>query len=723
LSDPALLARTVSNALGLADAAANLQTERLVDFVRYKSLLLVLDNFEHLLAGGPPQVASWLASSPRLQVLVTSRSALRVRGERLFPVAPLTLPPVTPPTRSGRTGAVEIAGFPSVALFVERAQEIDPSFQLTSANSPMVAQLCRQMDGLPMAIELAAAHSARLSPELVLERLQRRLDVVRMGLRDLPDHQQTLRAAIAWSYDLLDNAQRLLFARMSVFAGGATMDALEAVCNAREDLEGGLDLALDGLLQQSLVYRTAVEGEEDARASKRFNMLEMLREYGAEMLAESEKEEERASLRRFHAEYYLAMAEAADLHKATALHGLWLDRLERDHDNLRSSIQWALDSGEADLAAGLCAALMNFWRVRGHIDEGRDWLGKVLALSKDISPINLARVLNGAGVLARVQGDYKVAISLHEQSLSIFKGLADKSGIAQISNNLAVDLHYAGDVGKAEELYIESLELRRELGDKSEMSGPLHNLGLLALDRDDYQGALGYFSESLEISRAKRNKDGICSSLYNIGLVLTELPGADADDIERCFTETLTLARELGNKGMVAVSLAKLGEFALLSGDEAGNMDAIALLEDSLALSRQLGEKATVAYTLNSLGYAMLCIEDREKAESLFNESLHLSISLGDTAKIAMNLTALAVAHSEAALAATNREAARVKAGRAAQLYAAAGSLYAASPTPIRLRYAHTTTDALLTILGEDEFEALKRLGQQMSLDEAIAFA
>lgn len=742
LRDPTLLTITVSHALGLSDNRGGPQAARLIDFLRQKRLLLVLDNFEHLVVA-TPQVAEWLATSPHLQLLVTSRSALQIRGERLFPVPTLPVPPISgTPDKSSQAAvppqSAEAATYPSVALFVERVQAGDPGFKLTASNSQVVVELCRRMEGLPLAIELTAARSARLAPELVLSRLERRLDVVTKGPRDLPDHQRTLRTAIAWSYDLLGEPERLLFARMSVFAGGATLDALEAVCNAHDDLQGsgpgesGLADALEGLLQQSLVYGARAEGEEDFQAGRRFNMLEMLREYATEKLAEMRGELGAKTMAHYHAEYYLAMAEAAELQKWSAEQELWLNRLERDHDNLRAAIEWALDNGQIEMAGALCGALWNFWRVRGYISEGRNWLDKVLAHTSDLSPRTLARILNGAGVLTRSQGDHRAAVSLHERSVAIFRELDDKHGLADSLNNLGVDLHNIDQPDRAEAVYQESLQIWMSLGDEVGSSKPMHNLGLIAQARRDYERAASLYRESLEIERAHGDRAGMCFCLYNLGVVFTLLSGAVGNDTsrdetleeaERCFTEGLDMARELGYKMMTAMCLIKLGELSLQPGDEERLTKAQALFEEGLAMHKELGDKGSIAYTLNDLGYAALLHKDWATARSLFTECLRLSQAIEARGYIAMNLTALAATEGAEALASSNRVAAERSARRAIQLSAASRAIFDPNLIPAKVRFHEETFNAVSCMLSRDELEELQALGTLMSINEAIDFA
>jgi len=585
------------------------------------------------------------------------------------------------------------------------------------------------MEGLPLAIELTATRTAHLSPEIVLARLGQRLDVVTSGPRDLPYHQRTLRAAIAWSYDLLGTPERLLFERMSVFAGGCTFDALEAICNAREDIHGGVAAALEGLLQQSLVYRVSVgEAQED----RRFNMLEMLREYAAEQLAEQGDqaddgavgEKSVTSLRRYHAEYYLALAEAAELQKWGAEQDVWLDRLECEHDNLREAIQWALDGGEPELAAALCSAVWNFWKVRGYLSEGRSWFDKVLSEASSITPRTLARALNGAGVLARLQGESRTAVSLHEQSLALFRELKEKDGIADCLNNLGVAVQDIDGIDRAEDLYQQSIEAWKAVGNEVGLSKPLHNLGLIAQARRDHLRAARLFRESLDIERRHKEKGGTCSTLYNLGMVLTFLPGTgNLEEAERCFAESLAMARELGNKSLIGMCLLKLGELSLRPGDKSSLAEAVALFEDGLAIHRELGDKGAIAYALNDLGYAALLREDWGAARSLFKECLRLSQEIESKGYIAMSLLSLAATTAAATCSSGDREEAESGAKRALQLFAASRAIYNPNLIPIKTRIHDATFDALRALLPQDEFEALQALGQQMSFEETIAFA
>jgi predicted ATPase/transcriptional regulator with XRE-family HTH domain len=610
LRSPVLFTSAVAHALGLSEGMEGLQPSAVLDSVRNKRLLLVLDNFEHVMAAAP-QVGEWLRSSVQLRMLVTSRSALQLRGERLFPVPTLSVPSEllakpaagTVPGSDRRADSSEpaaLAAYPSVALFVERMQAADPGFHLTEANSRVVAELCRQMEGLPLAIELAAARSARLGPELVLARLQRRLDVVPGGTRsvpgDLPRHQQTLRAAIAWSYDLLGQAEQLLFARMSVFAGGATLDALEAVCNARNDLhpsphgEGGLDAALEGLLQQSLVYwvdteTLRIEGEQDVHAGRRFGMLEMLREYAAERLAEwtdlhirggtsaivpathpgpnlatgaeEVAESEATILGRYHAEYYLAMAEAAEPELRLSRYDKWCHLLELELDNVRAALQWALKSGAKDVVLGvrLATAMELFWYGKGFHIEGIRWTEQLLERLDEVPMIYRAAFLISAGHLAwfrdmrrarqlftkaldisRESGDKlhaawaltflsyvrmeepEVALPMAEEGLALFHELNYLPGVAHNLNITGEIARISGDDEQAKRAYEECLVVCRQTGEIRRIGFMYWNLSIIAQHEGNYELALDLGRQALRLACDRKNRTDMTFGVVGVAI-------------------------------------------------------------------------------------------------------------------------------------------------------------------------------------------------------------
>lgn len=550
LHDPALLSDRVARALGLPDTTG-LLTARLLDYLRGKRLLLVLDNFEQVVAAAP-RLVEWLAAAPKLHILVTSRAGLRVRGERRFPVPPLVLPPPGP-----IAAPAELLASPAVALFVDRAQAVDPAFALTQANSEAVVALCARLEGLPLAIELAAARSAQLTAEVVQAQLPGGLDLGAGAVRDLPAHQQTLRAAIAWSYALLQPVEQQLFARLGVFAGGATLEAIEAVCNAHGDLAGGSTQALEGLLEQSLV-RSAGNSGDTAASTPRFTMLEMIREFAVEELAAGGTAVETGRLQ---AEYYLALAEAAAPQLIGPQQLLWLRRLEEEHDNFRAALDWAgamaaKDRMAATLGLRLAGSLGRFWEVRGYLSEGRAHLASALQSPNTPDAVR-ASALTMAGVLAWRQGDYGPARTLLEESRVLYQASSDREGLATALQVLGNVVHHLGDNATARALYEQSLALRRALGDVRGSAGLLCNLGLLALLQGDCATASALMEEGLALGRGLTSPSTTALRLSNLGLV--RLAQGDIAAARTVWTESLGLARQLKNRLIIAHSLAGLG--------------------------------------------------------------------------------------------------------------------------------------------------------------------
>ncbi|GIV98593.1 MAG: hypothetical protein KatS3mg057_3250 [Herpetosiphonaceae bacterium] len=594
INDPALVLSTIAQSLGLKDVGGQPLAESLKSFLHDKEMLLLLDNFEQVVAAAP-LIADLLATAPRLNVLVTSREVLRLYGEHEFPVQPLALPD---PQQTASIDALLRA--PAVALFVERARAVRPDFSLNAENAAAVAALCARLDGLPLAIELAAARSKLLAPQALLARLDSRLRVLTGGARDLPARQQTLRGAIAWSYDLLDEGERTLFAYLGVFIGGCTLDAAETV--AGEGLPMDILDGLTSLADKSLLRRYRDPQEEATQESgtggasePRFMMLETIREYALECLAMSGKEEE---LRQRHADYFLALAEGAEPELRGPAQVTWLEQLEQEHDNLRAALQWALDSGEVEVALRIGGALGRFWLARGYLSEGRAWLTAALAAARlrqrsESYGAALAKAFNAAGNLAHTQGDYAAAHPLYQECLAIRRELGDQLGIAYVLNNLGSVAHDQGNYEQARAFYEESLTLCRELRDRRGVASLLHNRGNLAKDQGDYASAIALLEESLTLRRQLGDRWGIAMSLTNLALAVL-YQGDNRRSIELC-EESLAIFRDLRDPRGMAMSLNNLSFAALAQGDVER---AASLSRESLALRRQLGDKARIAECL-----------------------------------------------------------------------------------------------------------------------------
>ena len=550
-------------------------------------MLLVLDNFEHVIPAA--SIASeLLAAAPRLKMLVTSREVLKLYGEREYGVPPLTLPDMKRLPRVERL--LEMA---SVALFVERARAAQPAFELTLENAPTVAQICVKLDGLPLAIELAAARIRLFNPREMLARLDNRLALLTGGDRDLPARQQTLRGAIDWSYDLLDSQERRLFGRLSVFVGSCSLHAVDAVCNA--DGELGLDVC-DGLA--SLVEKNLLQQKEGPADGSRFGMLATLQEYALERLTESDAAE---TISRRHAEYYRALAEEAQPVLVGPRQVEWLDCLEVEHGNLRAAMQWLLLRGYTANALRIGGALWKFWQVRGYLSEGRSWLEKALAAAQcdELSPSVCVQSLYGAGVLAYEQGDVGRAKVCSEESLRLWRELGDKRGIAQSLNSVANVAFVQGDYARAMALYTESRLIWRELDDQPGLATCLNNLGLLAHYQGDNERARSFYEESLALSRSTgdRRSQALCfNNLGDVARAQQDLTRANA-----LYAESLKLWRELGDKRGVISSLNNLAELAHDQGDVER---MITMYRESLALGYELSESKEMTISLDSLADA-----------------------------------------------------------------------------------------------------------------------
>jgi predicted ATPase/transcriptional regulator with XRE-family HTH domain len=636
LRDPALVAPTVAQALGLREEGSRGAREALLTSLRERKLLLVLDNFEQVVDAAP-LLGELAVTCPHLAVLATSRSALGVRAEQRFAVAPLAVPDARHPA------VEEVENFSAVRLFVTRARDAQPDFSLDAANVHAVTEICRRLDGLPLAIELAAARVVLLPPKALLERLERRLGLLTRGARDLPQRQQTLRAAIDWSHALLTAEEQTLFRRVSVFAGGGTLDAIEAIC----DPDGTLDAfgVAASLVDKSLL-RTE-RGDEP-----RIGMLETLREYAGERLNEAG---ETARLSQAHAAYYLALAEAAEPGLRGAEQATWLKRLEEEHDNLRAALQWTLQEADAEVGLRLGGALWQFWYLHGYIGEGRHWLAQLLALPADNArrTVALARVkvLSGAGTFAEFQGDYARARTLLDEGLDISRTHGDAGGIATGLNDLGVLADSQGDIARATALYTQAEALFRDLGDAWGTALVLSNMGYLERERGAYARAAALHGESVALFRQVGDSRNIAFTLNNLSEVV-----CDQGDYGRAAAlceESLALRRSLGDTWGIAISLASLGTVAQAQG---AYERAMALYEESLALFRNLGATWNTACTLDSLSNVARQQGAYARATTLCDESLALFQTLQDTKGIARVLTSAAqVARDEGDLARAER--------------------------------------------------------------------
>jgi predicted ATPase/serine/threonine protein kinase len=582
LSDPDLVASVIAQALGIREAGAQSPLEilkrNLQDSLR-APVLLLLDNFEHLIQA-VPTVADVLAAGPNLKILVTSRAPLHLYGEHEFPLPPLALPdPRSLPS-------VELLSqCPAVALFVQRAAAAKPDFELNRENASAVAEICARLDGLPLAIELAAARVKVLSPSSMLTRLASRLQLLTGGSRDLPQRQQTLRAAIDWGYDLLTAAEQKLFRRLSVFVGGCNLESVEAVCDTKEDL--GLDL-LDGMA--SMVDKSLVRQVEHGMGESRFVMLETLREYAFEKL---EISGEAASTKRAHAAYFLVLAEENATESEEVGAG-WLERLGLENDNFRAGLEWLTETGNAEWGLRLATALFRYWEVREYLAEGCDRLDRLLKLTDAGANTKLRmRALFAAGVLTGEQGDYASASALLNESQDIAQALGDKTGVAVSLNALAVFARDRGDVEVAHILFEAALGLWRELGDQKAVARALSNLANVLKLRGEYVRARSLYAECLAIFRELGDRMGVAWSLNYQGDVARDQ--GDADAARALYEQGLAIFREVDDRWGIAGTLADLGNLAREKGDHA---TARSLYRESISVFRGLNHRRGIARLL-----------------------------------------------------------------------------------------------------------------------------
>ncbi|MEO5952214.1 MAG: tetratricopeptide repeat protein, partial [Chloroflexia bacterium] len=506
VSDPLLVASTIAHTLGLKQVGGRSLREILFDYLHDKRLLLVLDNFEQVLDAAP-FVAECLSAAPGVKALVTSREALRVRGEQEFGVPTLTLPNL-----DRLPSAEQVSHYEAVQLFAQRARSANLDFHITDDNALVIAAICWRLDGLPLAIELAAARTKLLSPQALFERLGQRLSVLTGGARDLPPRHRTLRSAIDWSYNLLDENEQRLFRRIGVFVGGCRWDAIDAVCNA----DGSLDIstldAVAALVEKSLVQQTRlVDGGEP-----RLMMLGTIKEFALEQLEESG---EIAEIKRCHAFYFLRLAEEIEPHLKGPDQSIWLARLEEEYDNLRATLKWSQGKdGDPKLALRMVVALGRFWCRRGYLQEGREWVSVALSKAdRQERTSTFGMALGWAGWLAYFQSEYYAARTFFEESLAILREQGDKKDVAFALSGMGETAHYEGDYKRAISLYEEWLSISRDIEDIQGIATALLFLGYAELRVGDNTLSVARLEEALALSRQVGIRYHVAEALRVLG--------------------------------------------------------------------------------------------------------------------------------------------------------------------------------------------------------------
>ncbi len=654
IHDPDFVTSAIAGSLGVRESAEQQLLETLQGYLRHKRLLLILDNFEQVLEAASV-VATLLRSCAGLRILVTSRIPLTLYGEREYPVPPLAVPGSPSPRE-------DIGRYESVRLFVERARAVKSDFALTEENSPAVAEICARLDGLPLAIELAAARVSSLAPQDMLSRLGNRLKLLRGGPRDLPARQRTLRDTIDWSHDLLEDQDRTLLRRLSVFEGGCTLEAIEEIC----DSEGHLDVleGVESLLEKSLLRRKVVGG------GARFEMLETVQEYAREKLGETG---EAGMVQRAHAEYYLALAVDADAELKGPGQREWMQRLETAHDDMRAALNWALGQDETELVLRLGGALWWFWFVGGHYSEGRRWLEEGLEMEGRRGSLEArAMALAGVGALAYEQDELDRAEEACVEGLDLLANQEEEPGEARIYLLLSLG-HVAldrEDHDRATALLEECLALSREMGHGLGLAGSIMSLATVSHERGDLERAVSFLEESMELFLEQDDKLGLAWCQINLGLVMC--------------------AR--GDTGRAAK-----------------------LTEEGVALLQELGAGADSAIGLCNLGWMVLLQGDTSRATALYQESLDLAWDTGLHPIVLTTLEGLACVAG-----------ARGDVQRAARLWSAAQTLQNAMNIPRDkdwLAEADARISVVRFALDEQSWEQELSRGRAMSLDEAVAFA
>jgi predicted ATPase/DNA-binding XRE family transcriptional regulator len=696
ISDPALVAPTIAQMLGVREFGGQPLLEQLKEYLRLKQQLLLLDNFEQVVEAAA-LIAEVLAAAPDLKVLVTSRAVLHLSGEQ-----EVVVPPLAVPDRHQVLSMESLTQYPGLMLFLMRARAAKLDFAMTNETMPALAEICHRLDGLPLAIELAAARCKLFALPALLTRLEQRLPLLTSGARDLPARQQTLRNTIAWSYKLLHGGEQMLFRRLAVFVRGCTLEAAEAVCNAENDLALEVLEGLAALVDQSMVWQ-AEGGDGEAR----FMMLETIREYALEQL---ERSGEVAMAQQWHASYYLELAEEAKTYLRGPEQQAWLLRLEAEHDNLRAVLTWSQTArGSTELSLRLAGALWWFWWVRGHWSEGRMWLERALAAGSG-EPAVRAQAILGASWLTRAQGDAAPAAALVEQSLALYRELVDHRGIAEALRGLGWAAYYQGDAVRAAVLLEESLALYRALVDHRGTADALVGLGWVLCYRGEVARSAALVEESLALYRELGDHRGTAEALRTLGFV-----AYNQGDIARStprLEEGLELYRALGDTSGMAYVLNGLGELARWRGDYGR---AATFYAESLAIQEKLGHKQGMAHTLHNLGHVAHRVSDDAQAAARFTESLALFRELGNKLGIAFCLAGMAGvvgAHGQP------EQATRLL-GAAEALLAGIGR----ELDPIdRVEHEHNVA-AVRAQLDEETFTSAWAEGRAMSLEHAVAEA
>ena len=681
LTDPHWVPQAIASTLKLPQTKIQAVTDELIEHFQSGPTLLVLDNCEHLVDACARLARRLLEACPELSILATSREPLRLSGERTW-----TLQPFPVPQQDGSPD--DLKRYAIVRMFLDHARGYRPDFRLTAGDADAVAAICRASEGIPLAVELAVTWLRVLSSEEIAERLAHDLEMFTAQTRDVPARHRSMEAVFEHSWALLSERQRRLFRRLSVFRGGFTRKAAEAVADASL-------MQLAALLDKSLLYR---DGDG------RYSFHELLRQF-AEAKLDAAGEVDR--MRERHLYYVLDLAETAEANLAGAEQGPWLRCLSAEADNLRAALDWALATERAEQALRLAAALSRFWNVRGYLTEGRQWLDQALAQLDSASWATQAKALHQAGELAWRQGDYEHAERCQRKGLEIYRQLEEQAGIAQTLVGIGRVAHEQGRLREATELFEQSLAVARKLGDRRGTAVALGNLGEVRLEQGDPQGARDDLQRSLEILRELGDRAAVCNVLNNLGYVASVQ--GEIDDARACLNESLEMAREVDDKRGIAMALGNLGNLALEQADWDRAADS---LGEIAQIFREMNDRRNLSVALNKLGQVAWEQRDHAQAREYFRESLSICHAMNDQLAVAEALCGLAeVMHAEG----NSEEAARLHGTIASVLERVGATLQAHER-----RLYERTAEALQASLSADVYRDWVEQGRRDDLDDAI---
>jgi predicted ATPase/DNA-binding SARP family transcriptional activator len=698
LTDPSLIPRAVATVLGVKEQSRRPLVDTLVESLKPQRVLLILDNCEHLTQSCADLCIALLQACPELRLLTTTREALKVHGEMKWSVPPLALP-----EKPARPSLDKLSQYDAVQLFVERARLSRPAFRLTETNAAPTLEICRRLDGLPLAIELTAARLNVLSLEEIVNRLSASLRLLTVDERGVPDRHRTAHSAIDWSYHLLERPEQTLLNRMSVFSGSFNMEAVEQVCVDQGDRAGDVLDLLSRLVDKSMLLV-----DEARDGSVRYRLLEIIREYGGEQLTASGESE---PIRHRHARFFADLAARFDPMLQEEDRGTRWGALAIEDDNLRAAVRRAIDAQDADTALRLGQVLGYLWIDQGYFVEGLRLLLEILALPEAQEPtLARSRTLRPAGSLAWAQGDFKVATSISEEILAIATHHDDQQGCGQALSTLGLIARAQGDHATAHARYKESLAKYEALNDDAGVAMVLNNLGYLSLARGDTATAGTFFERKLEIERARGSNRGVAYALNGLGIVAEYQD--DFTRAQRAFEEALALRREMGDKAGVAATLTDLGQLTQKRGEAAA---ARGLFEEGLAIRREIGDRPGVADSLGGLGMLAVKQGDYAAARTSLVERIMILRDLGAPHGVIRALDDFAV------LAAV-----QYNHHRAIRLAASASALrekFGAAPRDAK----RTDLDRRLKVaqgaVGDDNNAIARAQGEQMTLEQAIEFA